>query len=76
MHEGASGGGKSEMGEKIHREPNGEILVGQNLETMEKFYINLHESCELRPIADDMAMCHKNMQNKSGKLVIRDAEDG
>ena len=76
MHEGASGGGKSEMGENIHREPNGKILIGQNLDTKEKFYLNLNETCELRPIADDMALCHPKMQNDSKKLVIADAEDG
>ena len=76
MHEGASGGGKSEMGEYVHREPNGKILIGQNLDTKEKFYLNIDESCELRPVADDMALCHPKMQNDSKKLVIADAEDG
>ncbi|MCL2008571.1 MAG: DUF4914 family protein [Treponema sp.] len=76
MHEGASGGGKSEMGEQIHREPDGKIAVGQNLTTMQKFYISLAEPCQLRPIADDMALCHPKMQNDSQKLVIQDAEDG
>ena len=75
MHEGASGGGKSEMGENIHREPDGKILIGQNLTTMENFYLNLEESCELQPIADDMSLCHPDLQN-GRKLVIRDAEDG
>jgi hypothetical protein len=76
MHEGASGGGKSEMGENIHREPDGKIVIGQNLETGEKFYLNLNETCELHPVADDMALCHPKLQNKSKKLVISDAEDG
>jgi ATP-dependent phosphoenolpyruvate carboxykinase len=76
MHEGASGGGKSEMGENIHREPNGKILIGQNLDTKEKFYLNINEPCELQPIADDMALCHPKMQGDSKKLVIQDAENG
>ena len=76
MHEGASGGGKSEMGEHIHREPDGKIIIGQHLVTKEKFYLNLEEPCRLEPIADDMALCHPSMQNDSKKLVIRDAEDG
>ncbi|MCL2628179.1 MAG: DUF4914 family protein [Oscillospiraceae bacterium] len=75
MHEGASGGGKSEMGENIHREPDGKILIGQNLTTQENFYLNLEEPCELKPISDDMALCHPKLQN-GRKLVIRDAEDG
>jgi hypothetical protein len=76
MHEGASGGGKSEMGEQIHREPDGKIVIGQNLETKEKFYLSITEPCELRPITDDMALCHPKIQNDSGKLVVMDAEEG
>jgi len=76
MHEGASGGGKSEMGEHIHREPSGKVAYAQNLLTKEKFYLKLEESCNLDPIADDMVLCHPNIQNDSKKLVIRDAEDG
>ncbi|MCL2057286.1 MAG: DUF4914 family protein [Oscillospiraceae bacterium] len=76
MHEGASGGGKSEMGENIHREQDGKILYGHNLVTGEDFYLNIEEPCALAPIADDMVLCHPTMQNDSKKLVIRDAEDG
>jgi hypothetical protein len=76
MHEGASGGGKSEMSEHIHREPDGRILLGQNLETNEKFYLRIDEPCALHPVADDMALCHPKMQNDSQKLVIRDVEAG
>ena len=76
MHEGASGGGKSEMIENIHREPDGRILLGQNTRTGEKTYIDLKETCELRPITDDMALCHPDMQNNSKMLVVKDAEQG
>jgi len=76
MHEGASGGGKSEMGENIHREQDGKIIIGQNLESKEKFYLNIAEPCELQPIADDMVLCNPKIQNDSKKLVITDAEDG
>ena len=76
MHEGASGGGKSEMSEHIHCEPDGRVLLGQNLETKEKFYLRIEEPCNLHPIADDMALCHPKMQNDSKKLVIKDVEAG
>src|SRR5690606_9537993 len=33
MHEGASGGGKSEMLEPAHREKDGRLLLGQNVIT-------------------------------------------
>jgi hypothetical protein len=76
MHEGASGGGKSEMIEHIHREPNGRILYGTNTVTGENYYLDIKETCELRPVTDDMAMCHPKMQNKSKKLTVKDAEQG
>lgn len=76
MHEGASGSGKSEMLEKIHREADGRMVLGQNLVTGEKIYIELTEECQLHPVTDDMAMCHPKIQNYSKKLVVKDAEDG
>lgn len=74
MHEGASGGGKSEMIEDIHKEVDGRILLAKNTVSGEKNYIILGETCELRPVTDDMALCHPKMQNKSKKLVVKDAE--
>lgn len=76
MHEGASGGGKSEMIEGVHKEEDGRIVIGQNVVTGEKNYMELTETCELRPVTDDMALCHPNMQNTSKKLVVKDAEQG
>ncbi len=76
MHEGASGGGKSEMLEEIHKEENGQILVGTHTVSGEKHYLTLSETCKIHPIADDMVLAHKDMQNGSGHLVIADAEDG
>ena len=76
MHEGASGGGKSEMLEQTHRAPDGRVLLGENLVTEEVRYIMIPRSCDLNPVADDMALCHPNIQNGNGKLSITDAEDG
>lgn len=76
MHEGASGGGKSEMLEDIHREMDGRIIIGQNTVTGEKNYIKLTDTCDLRPVTDDMALCHPKMQNDSKKLIVMDAEQG
>ncbi len=75
MHEGASGGGKSEMIEPAHRAADGRLILGENLVTGEKYYFELSESCELRPVTDDMALCHPKMQNSSKKLVVNDAEN-
>ncbi|MBU1366790.1 MAG: DUF4914 family protein [Candidatus Omnitrophica bacterium] len=75
MHEGASGGGKSEMLEHIHREHDGRLLLGSNLVNGEKRYIILPRTCELRPVNDDMALCHRSLQRGDGKLYIMDAED-
>lgn len=76
MHEGASGGGKSEMLEQVHKEMDGHILLGKNTVTNEKTYIELKETCELEPVTDDMALCHPSLQNDSKKLVVKDAENG
>lgn len=76
MHEGASGGGKSEMLEHAHKDGDGKLVLGENLETGEKYRLKLSESCELLPITDDMATCHTSLQNDSGKLVLTDGEDG
>lgn len=76
MHEGASGGGKSEMIEQMHKELDGRVLLGEDLETGDRQYLKLSDSCELKPVTDDMALCHPKLQNGSGKLVVKDAERG
>lgn len=75
MHEGASGGGKSEMLEPVHREPDGQLLIGHNQVTGERRFLSLPRGCELRPVSDDMALCHPALQDAEGKLVVLDAEN-
>lgn len=74
MHEGASGGGKSEMLEDIHKEMDGRAILGRNTVTGEKNYLTLSETCDLVPVTDDMALCPPQIQNESHKLVVADAE--
>lgn len=78
MHEGASGGGKSEMLEQMHRESDGRLLLGENLTSGEKRHVALPLGCELRPVTDDMALCHpdlqKNGNSREQKLTVIDAE--
>lgn len=75
MHEGASGGGKSEMHQHILREENGQILIGTNLENGEQRSIILPMMSLFRPVTDDMAICHPSIQNNNGKLRVLDAEN-
>jgi hypothetical protein len=75
MHEGASGGGKSEMTESFHRELDGRLLVATNLVTKKKLYMDIKEACELHPVTDDMASAVPSLQNGK-KLVVQDAEKG
>jgi hypothetical protein len=76
MHEGASGGGKSEMLEHVHREADGRLLLGKNVVTGEKRHVVLPRTCELRPVTDDMALCATSLQDPaSGKLTLTDAEE-
>ena len=77
MHEGASGGGKSEMLEQMHRELDGRLKLGTNIVNGEKRYVSIPRGCELRPVTDDMALCHPELQDNSAreqKLSLTDAE--
>lgn len=76
MHEGASGGGKSEMLEEVHKDQDEKVLLATHTISGEKYYLSLGETCKIHPIADDMILACGDMQNGSGKLVIADAEDG
>ncbi|HML84868.1 MAG TPA: DUF4914 family protein, partial [Bacteroidales bacterium] len=76
MHEGASGSGKSEMIEYLHKDENGKVLLGENMVTEEKRYLVLNDTCGLMPVTDDMAICHPSIQNGSKRLKVTDAEQG
>ena len=76
MHEGASGGGKSEMHQHIIREPNGQVSIGTNLVTGERRLITIPIFSEIHPVCDDMAFCHPSIQKSKKKLWIQDAENG
>ena len=75
MHEGASGGGKSEMLQNIIKEENGQVLIGTNTFTGEKRLINLPIFCTFNPVTDDMALCHPSIQKNNGKITVLDAEN-
>jgi hypothetical protein len=74
-HEGASGGGKSEMLENIHRQPDGSLVIGRNLISGDRRTFALPRACDLRPVTDDMALCHPSLQKGRGKLTVLDAEE-
>lgn len=76
MHEGASGGGKSEMCQDIRRQDDGLVLLGTNVVTHERYLMSLGESSHLDAVTDDMTLCHPAVQNGNGKLGIADAEAG
>jgi len=75
LHEGASGGGKSEMLEYAHRDHDGRMLLGANVVTGERRHISIPQACHLRPVTDDMALCHPADQVGKRRLVVRDAEN-
>ncbi|MDZ4158614.1 MAG: DUF4914 family protein [Anaerolineaceae bacterium] len=74
MHEGASGGGKSEMLEQAHRLEDGRLLLGENILSGERRYLQIPRTCELHPVTDDMALCHPSFKSSNGKLCLTDAE--
>jgi hypothetical protein len=75
MHEGASGGGKSEMLQQPHRMADGSLLVGKNTVTKEEQCMEIPRTCQLRPVCDDMGLCHPDLQENNGKLFLTDAEN-
>ena len=75
MHEGASGSGKSEMLEYVHRQEDGRIRLGKNIVTGEERRLTLNQTCTLYPVTDDMAMCvPSNSSESSEYLTVYDAE--
>ncbi|MGC9449964.1 MAG: DUF4914 family protein [Oceanipulchritudo sp.] len=74
-HEGASGGGKSEMLEHAHRQADGSLLLGRNIVSGEKRTLTMPSFCDLKPVTDDMALCHPSLEKGRGKLTLMDAED-
>ena len=75
MHEGASGGGKSEMLQQPHRQIDGTLLLGSNVYKKDFRHLELSKTCELLPVTDDMALCHPTLQQNNKKLWLEDAED-
>lgn len=76
MHEGASGGGKSELLQDVRREEDGRVLLGRNTLNDYHHYISMSDTCTIQPVTDDMALCKANFQTGSGKLALADGEDG
>ncbi len=74
-HEGASGGGKSEMLELPHRQHDGTLLLGKNITNGETRTLSMPQCCHIRPVTDDMALCHPSLNQGNGKLTLMDAED-
>lgn len=76
VHEGASGGGKSEMIQQMHREKDNRVLLAENIKTKERIYLEIKESCEISPVTDDIALVHPKIQSNKRKMVVKDAEQG
>ena len=76
MHEGASGGGKSEMLEDIYCGRDGRFLLATHTLNGTKDYLHMGDTCDIYPISDDMAICHPAIQKGNGKLGIIDGENG
>jgi hypothetical protein len=76
MHEGASGGGKSEMLQMIVREPEGSVLIGENTINGEKRVTSIPQFCKINPVCDDMGIVHPSYETGGMRLRIMDAEHG
>ena len=76
MHEGASGGGKSEMLQIIVREPDGSVLIGESILTGERRTIGIPLLCSINPACDDMGIVHPAYGTGGMRLRLMDAENG
>jgi len=75
LHEGASGGGKSEMNEYMEHTENNRMRIAENIIDKKTIETGLINECVIHPITDDMTMCHPLIQKNSGKLGVIDAEN-
>jgi len=75
MHEGASGGGKSEMLEYVHSQKDGRLLLGENIVTGEKRLLVFNQGCRIMPVTDNMAVSYPGTSKSDGYLRVRDAEN-
>lgn len=76
MHEGASGGGKSELNQQMRREKGNKIILATHIKTNDHIYLELNEPCDIMPITDDITLVHPKFQKNIKKMVIKDAEQG
>jgi hypothetical protein len=76
LHEGASGGGKTEMTQPLHRESDGRMKMATNLVTKEELFLEMHDTCGLYPVTDDMSLAHPSYTGPQKKLKVADAENG
>ena len=51
-------------------------LLGVNTVSGERRTLVLPANCELRPVTDDMALCHPSLARNDGRLALMDAEQG
>jgi hypothetical protein len=75
LHEGASGGGKSEMNEYMEHSENNRMILGKNISNNKTIEANLINECSINPVSDDMTMCHPEFQKNKNKLTVSDAEN-
>lgn len=76
MHEGASGGGKSEMLEDARPDGEGNMPLARNTLSDGTISIPFGRQSRLISIADDMVLAWPDFSDGSGRLSIADGENG
>lgn len=76
LHEGASGGGKSELIQQMHKEKGNKIVLATHIHTQDQIYLELNEPCDIMPLTDDITLVHPKFQKDIKKMIIKDAEQG
>lgn len=58
------------------RQPDGRVLLGEDIITGDMRFINMSDTCLIEPVTDDMAICHPDLQTSNGRLSLYDGENG
>jgi len=74
LHEGASGGGKSEMNEYMEHSENNKMIIGENIITKKALEFPLINECVLNSVSDDMTLVHPSFMDGTKKMRVCDAE--
>ncbi|MDD2941971.1 MAG: DUF4914 family protein [bacterium] len=76
VHQGPSGGGKSESTMKPITGPDDRLVYGRSMFSDDEYSLIFPSVMEFKPIGDDMLVAHPSFQNGDGGYYVADGEYG